>query len=474
MSGVQKHKSLEQKVTGFFQEYGLIPLRKPILVGVSGGPDSICLLHILNRLKKELKLKLHVAHLDHRLRKESAQDAQYVLDLCHEMGVPVTVERRDVQAYRKEHKLSLEEAAREVRYAFLADAAVSIGTDTVAIGHTLDDHIETVLLNILRGTGTRGLRGLLPISRIEASGHPLAVIRPLLEVSREDTVEYCRLHNLQPRTDTSNRSLAFTRNRVRLKLMPLLKTFNPNIVDSLQRLSRIASDDIAFMEKTAGELWSKIARQEDGAVLLKKKVFRDLPRSIKRLVLRQAVETVRHSLKDIEARHIEDMLELTTGPTGKSINLPFALVFEAAYDCYVLRSADEQPPHIFQQQLGQAYSLTVPGKVEIPGWRISGRIVKEKGSGNEFTEYLDADKAGTELTVRTRRPGDCFQPLGLGAEKKVGKFMIDAHIPRTWRANVPLVCDGEKVLWVVGYRIDERVKVTEKTKRTLRIGFERV
>jgi len=474
MTRLQKIPTLEQKVSSFFNEHR-IASKKPLLVAVSGGPDSVCLLGTLNALKKDFGFKLHVVHLDHQLRsKASVADAQYVLDLCHELRIPVTIEQRNVRVYQKEHKLSLEEAAREVRYSFFMEAAESIGADCVAVGHTLDDHVETVLLNILRGTGTRGLSGLQPLRRWQSSGKRLSIIRPLLEVSRIETAEYCRRHHLEPRTDETNRSLKLTRNRIRLELLPLLKNYNPDIVEALLRTAHIATDDIAFLEQTAYRYYHKITTSQGEAVIFQKTALLKLPPAIQRLVLRRSIEDILGTLKDIEARHIEKMMLLLTKPAGKRINLPYGLFFTAEYNRFILtKELNKLTPYPL---LESEYALSIPGITKIPGWRIYADIVSkmEVGDGNSLIACFDFNKMEAKLEVRPRRKGDHFQPLGMKNEKKLGRFMIDARVPQLWRSRVPIVCAGEQVIWVMGYRIDERVKVTNNTKRILRIRFERV
>ncbi|MCK5577050.1 MAG: tRNA lysidine(34) synthetase TilS, partial [Dehalococcoidales bacterium] len=220
--------TLEQRVSYFVREQRLIPREQKLVVAVSGGPDSVCLLHVLVKLQKELDIKLHVAHLNHQLRgAESEADARYVADLAHRLDIPASIERRDVKAYQAQHRVSLEEAAREVRYTFLAQVAESVGAERAAVGHTIDDHVETILMHLIRGSGTRGLKGLQPLSRWQPSGVSLAVIRPLLWLSREETADYCRSHQLSPCLDASNLSLSSLRNRIRHQLLPQLQSYNP-------------------------------------------------------------------------------------------------------------------------------------------------------------------------------------------------------------------------------------------------------
>ncbi|OGO31766.1 MAG: tRNA lysidine(34) synthetase TilS, partial [Chloroflexi bacterium RBG_16_56_11] len=253
----------EQRVLRFIREHGLVPGGEKLLVAVSGGPDSVCLLHILAGLRKELGMELHVAHLNHRLRgAASGADATYVTGLARRLRIPATVASRDVKAYRSRHHLSLEEAAREVRYAFLGEVADAIGAARVAVGHTADDHVETVLMHLIRGSGTRGLRGLLPRVRWPAAGHDLTVIRPLLELTRAETAAYCRRYRLRPRADASNLAPEPFRNRIRHHLLPELRKYNPRVAEALMRTARLAADDFDFIDSEAARLQDEVARHE--------------------------------------------------------------------------------------------------------------------------------------------------------------------------------------------------------------------
>ncbi|MDD4874732.1 MAG: tRNA lysidine(34) synthetase TilS, partial [Dehalococcoidales bacterium] len=224
--------SIEDRVDRFIREKIMVSTGSCLLLAVSGGADSTCLLHLMVYLKERLGIRLHVAHLDHQLRgEESVADAVYVIELAHRLGVPVTVSKADVKGYQKKHRLSMEEAAREVRYTFLAETAGAVGAEAIATGHTLDDRVETILLHIIRGTGIHGLTGLKPKSRRRLNGKTVDIIRPILEISRSETEEYCRKNNLVPRLDSTNLSLPPLRNRVRRKLIPLLKSYNPGVVE---------------------------------------------------------------------------------------------------------------------------------------------------------------------------------------------------------------------------------------------------
>ena len=473
---------LKERVFHFIRKHHLVPSQHCLLVAVSGGADSVCLLHILVNLQEELGIRLHVAHLNHQLRGAEAEaDAQYVSDLVHRLGIPATIEQRDVKAYQAQRRISLEEAAREVRYTFLAQVAKSIGADRVAVGHTTDDHIETILMHLIRGTGTRGLRGLQPCSRWQSSENSLTIIRPLLRVSRREVAGYCHNHRLMPRIDASNLSLSPLRNRIRHQLLPLLQSYNPQVTEALLRTAHITSDDLAFIDEESARLWDEIAQEQENTIILDKERFLKLPPALKRHLLRISIEKLLGNLKDIETRHIEEIMGALTKPAGKRISLPQGLIFSVEYNKYLLGS-DPAALSPFPILRGE-FPLKIPGETLLPGWRIEATVISPsiaKGKGikgiglinNLFTAYFDLDKADDKLVVRSRQPGDRFQPLGLSQPKKLGEFMIDTKIPSAWRQRIPLVCSPQHILWVVGWRIDERVKVTQDTKKILCLKFE--
>jgi tRNA(Ile)-lysidine synthase len=471
-----RQESLESKVRHFIREHRLLSRHKRLLVAVSGGADSVCLLHILVKLQDELNLQLHVAHLNHQLRRGSAADARYVGQLARQLKVPVTIEKRDVKAYRARHHLSLEEAAREVRYGFLAEVAKSIGTDRVAVGHTRDDHIETVLMHLVRGTGTRGLRGLQAISQWRYEGGVLTIIRPILELSRQDTAEYCRAYQLLPRLDATNLSLLPLRNRIRLQLLPQLRSYNPRVDEALLRTAQTAGDELAFLDRESARLWRKVVRREGDTLIIDRREFLKLPLALRRHLLRTAMEELLGDLRDIETRHIEEIMAVVGKPAGKRLDLPRGLTLAIDYDRYLL-GPDPAALSPFPA-LEKGFPLKIPGETIAPGWRITATVVTssraQKQVDSNLAACFDLDKVGQKLVVRSRRRGDRFQPLGMAEPKKLGEFMVDAKISRYWRERVPIVCSPEQIVWVVGGRIDDRGKVTEDTKRVLCLDFKPV
>ena len=474
----EKTSGLAQKVLAYMREKKLVSPGEKMVVAVSGGPDSVCLLHILSGLRKDLGIKLHIAHLNHRLRgKDSEADAKYVAGLAKRLSLPYTIASRDVKSYRKQHRLSLEEAARLVRYDFLAGVAKEVGAQKVAAGHTSDDHIETLLMHLIRGSGIRGLRGLMPVTKLNVSGGKLTVIRPLLCLSREDTLAYCRALKLKPRLDVSNLSLEPLRNKVRRRLIPELQKYNPQIDRALLRLSRTAADDLDFIETEARRLMKDTISVNKKSVVIKKKDFLALHPAQQRQLLRISIESLLGSLKDIEADHIEDIIDALAKPAGKVIGLPFGINFTIEYDRFVL-SPDSLALCPFPALEGET-DLKIPGRITFSGWEVNAAVItpsafeKSRDKINDFAACFDFDKVGKKLTVRHRLPGDRFQPLGMAHPKKLNVFMIDVWIPRAWRRRIPIICSGDKIIWVVGFRIDERSRVWPDTKKVLRLEFRR-
>jgi len=466
-----------EKMLNFIRDNHLITPGQKILVAVSGGPDSVCLLHLLHSLQDELGISLQVAHLNHRLRgAESEADARYVSTLAEKLKVPCTVMEADVRQYRQQHRLSLEEAAREVRYSFLARVARETGAGKVATGHTLNDHLETILLHFIRGTGIQGLRGLRACQTLEFSGERLTLIRPLLEFKREETEEYCRIHSLLPRQDTSNFSFSLLRNKVRHELLPLLQKYNQGIYEVLSRTGQIMDDEIAFLESQVDRVWSQVTSQEDTVLILVKEGLKNLPRALLRHLLRRALASQLGTLKDIEMRHIEGMLQAIELPPGRKISLPGGLYFEVEYKRYLLGKQIEKL--IPFPEIHGIYRLNIPGKTVLPGWEIEAEILLAEQISvteirDEFTACFDFAITGADLSLRTRKKGDRFQPLGMSQIKKVGEFMLDARIPRSWRDRIPIICSPRQIIWLVGWRVDDRARVTPQTSRVLCLRMKR-
>jgi tRNA(Ile)-lysidine synthase len=318
------------------------------------------------------------------------------------------------------------------------------------------------------------MRGLQPLGRWQSSSLYLTVIRPLLEISRSETAAYCKQHGLRPKLDASNLSLSPLRNKIRLELLPLLQKYNPQAIDALLRTARIATDELSFFNQEIERLRGEVSQKQNNAIALDKEKFQEWHPALKRHLLRSSIEELAGNLKDIEARHIEELLEALGKPAGKRITLPEGLVFSVEYDKYLLSSdpAASSPFPVLEAE----YALNVPGETLLPGWRITATIINREqmtGENSNFTAHFDLDKVGDNLSLRRRKVGDRFQPLGMSHPKKLNEFMIDAKIPRSWRQRIPIVCSPRQILWVAGLRIDERAKITDVSQRVLMLKMER-
>ncbi|MBI2866882.1 MAG: tRNA lysidine(34) synthetase TilS [Chloroflexi bacterium] len=463
-------QAVDETARRFFQREGAAYKGKRLLVGVSGGPDSVCLLLTLHRLKSELKMRLHVAHLHHGLRgAEADADARYVSRLSARLGVACTIGHEDVEALRKRLKLSLEEAGRLARRRFFARVAHEVGASAVALGHTADDQVETVLLRLVRGTGITGLRGMLSVSEQRADGTPMTLLRPLLTVRRQQTEAYCRSRGVRPRQDPSNREPRFLRNRIRHELLPLLRRYNPAVDASVLRLARLATADTDALTQQAHErLPNIVIGQQTGGVRLDAGQLDALPLALQRYVLREALSLLTHSVEsNIEAEHVDALMALLRLRVGSSIDLPGAIKGYREYShVWVGTEAPVSPWPAIERE----HHLNVPGQSKVSGWRITARYTtagSDVATNDPWVARLDAERAGTRLWVRSWRPGDRFHPLGMKQPKKLHDFFVDEKVPREWRRCVPLLCDTQGIVWVAGYRISERCKVTPHTRRIL-------
>lgn len=467
----EKQILLEDQVYEFICRNKLVEPGSRILVAVSGGPDSVALLQLLYNLRNALKASLVVAHLDHNLRgDESAADALYVVELAQSLGLPFSVGGRDVEEYRQKHKMTLEEAAREVRYSYLAEIAGECGASLVATGHTQSDNVETILMHLIRGTGTLGLKGLSPLTTRRSGEREIKIIRPLLDVTRGEVEAYCANRGLHTQTDSTNMSLSPFRNRVRLELLPLLRGYNPGVDRALLRLSRIAGDELDYLEQSRDSAWAEIACVKDGIVTLERKGFDLLHPALQRSLLRRGVSEVAGTLKDIEACHTEDIINHLGRGAGTHLELKGGVVFAIEHKRYILAEKGKTlcpyPP------INGKVELKIPGETMLGAWKIFVSIVQGNRIGVDeapFTCYLDYEKAGSGLMMRTRKPGDSFVPLGMNSAKKLKDFLIDAKVPRSWRDRIPVIVCGEKVAWLAGQRISEEFKVTADTRNMLRI-----
>ena len=456
-----------------------LPRGSTVVVAVSGGPDSLALLHALNRAARGGRVRLHGAHLDHRLRGEaSTADARFVTEVFHGLGIEYTVDDADVGAYREAHRLSLEDAARRVRYEFLGRVAAKYEAAAIALGHTSDDQAETVLMHLIRGSGLTGLAGMRELSPRRLSGRRVLLLRPMLAVSRQETEEYCRELGLAPRQDESNLLPDVTRNRIRTEIMPLLERFNPAVRDALVRLARSVSLDVDHLADEVSRVLPEVGRMDGSsqAFTIDREAFSHLPRSLQGHLLRRAFQEVSGRLEDLGQAHVDEMARLIAGPAGRSLDLPSGFAFTVGYESAAIGPGglDRCPLPALEGEM----ELAVPGETRVGDWTVSTAVADRSGlagpDGEGWQTYeaaLDAKSMEGPLHVRTRRPGDRFQPLGMSRSKKLQDFMVDSKVPRAWRDRVPLVVAQRGIAWVVGWRPAEWARTLDENGPVLVITF---
>lgn len=494
------HQQTEAFVAGVratIQRYRMLGPGDRVVVAVSGGPDSLALLHVLHALQAELGIALHVAHLNHRLRRAAGEDARFVAATARRLGVPCTIEAVDVRAVRRQTGLSLECAARRERYRFFARVAESVGAHRVATGHTADDNTETVLINLLRGAGTDGLAGIPPVRPLLApfwDAHPedaldagvtcllpleggepaarAAVIRPLIETWRAGVEEYCQALGLEPRRDISNRSRAFLRNRVRLDLIPYLERhFGPAVRQNLQRLSLLARPDVEVLESWAAAALAEIARFGPGRAELARAGLLRLPLALQRRVTRAALRRLKGTPEEIGFREVERVLDAAAAAEPAQFDLPGPVRVSVQGDCLVFFLPEARPAPLASEAL-----LPVPGEAPAPDGGTITAMVADRPAGFQVPRrrrareaMLDADSVALPLVVRTWRPGDRFVPLGMTGHKTLHQLFIEQKVPVPERHRTPIVADQQGILWVAGVAIADRAKVTDATRRLLRL-----
>lgn len=421
-----------------------------VLAAVSGGPDSTALLLILTRLSKGLGFSLHVAYFDHGLRGSptAAREQRFVSELAESLQLPLSIGRADVRATAREQRLSLETAARQERYGFLAATAAATGSSAVATGHTASDQAETVLLNLVRGTGVAGLAGMAPVSPWPFPGHEdLVLLRPLLRLSRADTVAYCHACGVEPLDDESNAYLRHRRNRIRHELLPLMRELNPRIDEALVRLATAAADDAAYIKSSAGAL---VTESGSGTAALSRDLLVGAAASLRRNALRSALSRVADDLQGFGEAHIRSLERLAIqGHTGDSQDLPRALYAELRRETLEIRSRAVVPEEPLPDS---AAHLPVPGCAHLGGLLV---CAGEEPSATGVSVEVDAAAMGPALTVRRRRNGDRFQPLGMQQPKKLQDFFVDSHVPRSKRDSLAIFEAESGIAWVAGQRIAE-------------------
>jgi len=460
------------RVAAFVDRHALLAPGEALLLAVSGGADSVTLLAAMDSLARQADrgYRLHVAHLDHGLRSGSAADAAFVAELAERTGWPLIAERRDVAARAAADGVSIELAARRVRYEFFESAATGAGCEVVATAHHSDDNVETVLHRILRGTGLEGLRGIRPKRRLW--GGAVWLIRPLLELRREEIEAYLTAAGMTWRTDPSNASGAHARNRIRHELLPLLREqYNPRVDRAITKLAATAEwagewlDDLG-----ARTLEPLLIDQSDRQLTISTAGMARKGPLARSQAIRLAFTRLGAPLRAIGMDHVRRVLGLLDGPTGRQLDLPSGLTVRREYDRLVLTLGAGARPLVS----AEVHQLAADGATLLPDGETI-RIERRPGGPAELTafrpgktgrvEMVDADKLVLPLLARRRREGDRFEPLGAPGRQTLSDFFISAKVPPGARSAAWVICDHLGPVWVAPYRIDQRVRVTPQTRR---------
>lgn len=445
------------KVREAILSHGLLRSGERVLVAVSGGADSMALLHVLHRLRDELSISLVVAHLDHGIRADTAEDLTVVREVTAALGLVTVQARADVPGLARERKLNLEEAARLSRREFLERAAREVGAEKIALGHTRTDVAETVLLHLLRGAGPRGLRGIVPSSP--------PYVRPLIRCSRDETRAFCQAEAIPFRDDPTNDDRRLLRNAIRLEVLPLLARHNPRVEEALARAAGLFAETEEALRWTADLGLTEVSRPEG----LDLELLRDLPPSVQALVVRRAAEAAGVTL---EERHVGAVLGRVRAGRGE-VHLPDGVCARIGSGILQLARPDGEPV------LSQSWEVPGEGEVTIAelGWtfrlsRVPGPEALAPSSA--YVAYFDPRRLVLPLVVRLPHAGDRLRPLGLGGTKTVRDLLMEARIPRWERARRPVLCDGRGIAWVVGVRTSEDHRVEMSAAEVLRVEARRL
>ncbi len=477
---------LRKQVAGVIREYDLFSANDRVLIGVSGGPDSVALLSLIyntNRTDPPYS-EIFIAHLNHSIRgRESDEDEQFVTTLSEKYGVPLIVEKRGIIEIARERKISLEEAARDERYKFFESAAEKTGANVIAVGHNADDNAETILHRIIRGTGVTGVSGIRPKRKLTPVS-TITLVRPLLFTWRKDITAYLEDENLSYRVDSTNIEKDKLRNRIRLELIPYLEeNYNAKIKKSLATLGETSLQNSDYLEAKAKALFEDVLVNRETpieTIALDIHKLKESPQILQQMIIKEAIVRLDIPLKKLSNRNYKDILNTLNSKKTSAINVvkEYLNVRREGNELHLSKNkyCAEEIPVLSETE------IKVPGETELADMNSrvtteiqeikSGFLEEFKRNKTRYEEAVDFDKVSMPLTVRTRKPGDRFQPLGSQGLKKIKDFFIDNKVSVMERDTVPIVMMNGEPIWIVGFRIDDRIRVSEETINLLVMKFE--
>lgn len=453
---------MRETVLNNISEYNLISKEDNIIAGVSGGLDSMALLMVLYDLKEELNFNIIVCHVNHGVREEAVEDQEFVRNVANRLDLEFHTINVDMVSYGKEKGITSEEAGRELRYGFFRKIIKKIGKGKIAVAHNKNDQVETLLQRLMRGTGIHGLKGMEFQSQ--------DIIRPILNISRDEIEEYLEGNNIKYVIDKTNLLPIYNRNKVRLELIPYIQeNFNPNIIETLWRTSQTANIDSTYLDEVSQKNYDNIVKDEDTySIILDEHKFINIHRSIQNRIIRLAILRLIQNIQGVSEHHITSVVDMfLEGKTGKQIDLPNGLVARVSYNDLIIEKEQKSSngPYEFSLNIGE-------NTIERLDININLKLVSEMDyKDDSSSKYIDYDKIKGNLFLRNRRNGDRIIPLGMKGSKKIKDYFIDKKIPREDREGVPLLVDDENIIWILGHSISDLYKVSKSTKRILEINY---
>ncbi|MBA3018513.1 MAG: tRNA lysidine(34) synthetase TilS [Proteobacteria bacterium] len=479
---------LIKTVGATIKAYRMIEPGDSVLVGVSGGPDSVALLHIILSLAQQFSIRVGVAHLNHSLRqKDSDDDAEFVASFARNFDLPCYIKKEDVSKYRHEKKLSLEEAARIVRYRFFESVAEKYMFNKIALGHNADDNAELVIMQLLRGSGPLGISGIPPVRNGK-------IIRPLIKLTKSEILEFLAVNELKFVLDKSNNDQRYLRNRIRHHLIPHLKSsYNKRIVETINRFASIIRSEEEWIDDLIKPIFNKsVLAAENNSVALSISSINELHIAAQRRIIRKAIAEIKGNLRRITFSHIESVISLlNSGHAFGCIDLPDRIWIKRDGDT-ISFSREKSLLRDLYKKLSDENKLSFEYRILKPEAGFKAEIfprsllIKELGLNMEFSKidiknlpdihhaghnvaFFDMDKLSFPLVLRNFRPGDKFQPLGMSGTQKVKKYFINNKVARVQRAKCLILLSQDKIMWVVGYRIDDFFKVKQSARNILKV-----
>jgi tRNA(Ile)-lysidine synthase len=455
-----------------------------LLVGVSGGPDSLCLLHVLH----QIGYPVIAMHVNHRLRPEAEQEAQVVKQFSNNLGVDFIASSAEVMTYVHENSISIEEAARTLRYRLLFEQAKSCGTKAVVVGHNADDQVESILMHLIRGSGLSGLRGMEYRTIPNPWSDDIPLIRPFLSTWRVDIQKYLEKKELNPVSDSSNMDVSFFRNRLRHELLPVLEGYNPSIREVILRMGQSIKDDYSVLQQLTDNAWeTTLIHQGKGYLSFRTAGFLELPLSIQRYVLRRALAYHIPGLYDVGFDCIERGIKMLAEDSPKSqtdLSAGIRLIREGERFWVATWHADLPVGDFPSIPRNKTLILLIPSVLIMDnGWQLEVEetqdvdlaCVRNRAELNPFQAWLDISRLELPMIVRSRKTGDEIKPLGMdGRSMKISDLMINLKLPSRARFTWPLVCSGEEIVWVPGYRISHLARIKSNTTHVLHLKLSRV